>query len=193
MVSEVKGREGKGGDRMAEEAGQGPVQGLTLDQKTVEVLVAHIIPTSKYFETRFDHLQYQVNEIKEDIKQLDARMEKQFTAVRGEISDLEGRMDQRFEQVDKRFDQVDKRFDQVDKRFEQVDKRFEQVDKRFEQMDKRFEQVEDKLDKIIERIDRRIDEGLRENRSQMVRLFTFAMTFSAISMIGLIGKMLKLF
>jgi hypothetical protein len=54
-------------------------------------------------------------------------------------------------------------------------------------------QVEDKLDKLIERIDRRIDEGLRENRSQMVRLFTFAMTFSAISMIGLIGKMLKLF
>jgi len=156
---------GKEGGSMAEESAQGPIQGLTLDQKTVEVLVAQIIPTSKYFESRFDHMQYQINEIKEDIKQLDARMEKQFTAVRGEISDLEGRMNQRFEQVDKRF----------------------------EQMDKRFEQVEDKLDKLIERIDRRIDEGLRENRSQMVRLFTFAMTFSAISMIGLVGKMLKLF
>ncbi|HBI16257.1 MAG TPA: hypothetical protein DDY20_12240, partial [Desulfobulbaceae bacterium] len=69
---------------MAEESAQGPIQGLTLDQKTVEVLVAQIIPTSKYFESRFDHMQYQVNEIKEDIKQLDARMEKQFTAVRGE-------------------------------------------------------------------------------------------------------------
>ncbi len=74
---------------MAEESVQGPLQGLTLDQKTVEVLVAHIIPTSKYFESRFDHLQYQVNEIKEDIK------------------NLETRMGQRFEQVDKRFEQVD--------------------------------------------------------------------------------------
>jgi len=43
----------------------------------------------------------------------------------------------------------------------------------------------DKLDKILERIDRRIDESMR--------MFTFAMTFSAISMIGLVGKMLKLF
>jgi chromosome segregation ATPase len=189
---------------MAEESAQGPIQGLTLDQKTVEVLVAQIIPTSKYFESRFDHMQYQINEIKEDIKQLDARMEKQFTAVRGEISDLEGRMNQRFEQVDKRFEQVDKRFEQVDAQFVAVrgeisglegrmNQRFEQVDKRFEQVDKHFVQVEDKLDKLIERIDRRIDEGLRENRSQMVRLFTFAMTFSAISMIGLVGKMLKLF
>jgi methyl-accepting chemotaxis protein len=189
---------------MAEEAGQGSVQGLTLDQKTVEVLVAHIIPTSKYFETRFDHLQYQVNEIKEDIKQLDGRMEKQFVAVRAEIADLEGRMEKQFTAVrgeisdlegrmNGRFEQMNRRFEEVYKRFEQVDKRFEQVDKRFEQVDKRFAQVEEKLDKIIERIDRRIDEGLRENRTQMVRLFTFAMTFSAISMIGLVGKMLNLF
>jgi hypothetical protein len=60
-------------------------------------------------------------------------------------------------------------------------------------MDKRFERVDEKLDKIIERIDRRIDEGLRENRAQSMRMFTFAMTFSAISMIGLVGKMLGLF
>jgi predicted nucleic acid-binding Zn-ribbon protein len=206
---------GKEGGPMAEESAQGPIQGLTLDQKTVEVLVAQIIPTSKYFESRFDHMQYQVNEIKEDIKQLDARMEKQFTAVRGEISDLEGRMNQRFEQVDAQFvavrgeisgleGRMNQRFEQVGKRFEQVDAQFVAVrgeisglegrmNQRFEQVDKHFVQVEDKLDKLIERIDRRIDEGLRENRSQMVRLFTFAMTFSAISMIGLIGKMLKLF
>ena len=55
---------GKEGGPMAEESAQGPIQGLTLDQKTVEVLVAQIIPTSKYFESRFDHMQYQVNEIK---------------------------------------------------------------------------------------------------------------------------------
>ena len=129
-------------------------QGLTLDQKTVEVLVAHIIPTSKYFESRFDNLQYQVSEIKDDIKNLETRM---------------------------------------NQRFEQVDKRFEQVDKRFEQVDKRFGQMDAKLDKLIERIDRRTDEGLRENRVQMMRMFTFAMIFSAISMVGLMGKLLNLF
>ncbi len=139
--------------------------GLLLDQKTIDVLVANIIPTSKYFETRFDHLQYQVNEIKTDIKELDKKIDSRFSAF-----------------------QIN-----VDKRFEQVDKRFEQVDKRFEQVDKRFQQIDDKLDKILERIDRRIDEGLRENRSQIMRMFIFALTFSAISMIGLVGKMLKLF
>jgi chromosome segregation ATPase len=148
---------------MNDEANAG--HGLMLDQKTIDVLVANIIPTSKYFETRFDHLQYQVNEIKTDIKDLDKKIEARFSSFQSD----------------------------VDKRFEQVDKRFEQVDKRFEQVDKRFQQIDDKLDKILERIDRRIDEGLRENRSQIMRMFTFAMTFSAISMIGLVGKMFKLF
>ncbi|MBF0468571.1 MAG: hypothetical protein HQK61_06760 [Desulfamplus sp.] len=143
-------------------------QGLSLDPKTVEVLVANIIPTSKYFESRFDNMQYQINEIKENIKNLETRMER-------------------------RFEQVEKRFEQVDKRFEQIDKRFEQIDSRFEKIDKRFQHIEDKLDKILERIDRRIDEGLRENRLLSMRLFTFAMTFSAISMFGMLGKMFKLF
>ena len=148
------------------------MQGLSLDQKTMDVLVANIIPTSRYFESRFDHLQYQVDELKAGQKNLLEVMEKRFSIMQNDM---------------------DKRFDQVDKRFEQVDKRFEQVDKRFEQVDKRFQQVDDKLDKILERIDRRIDEGLRENRVQSMRMFTFAMTFSAISMIGLVGKMMKLF
>jgi hypothetical protein len=56
-----------------------------------------------------------------------------------------------------------------------------------------YMQIEDKLDKILERIVRRIDDGLRENRAQAMRMFTFAMTFSAISMFGLGGKMFKLF
>jgi predicted transcriptional regulator len=127
---------------------------LTLDKRTIDVLVANIIPTSKYFESRFDHLQYQINEIKTDIKEFERR---------------------------------------VDDRFEQVDKRFEQIDKRFEQIDKRFEQIELKLDKLLERIDVKIDAGLRENRVFSLRLFTFAMTFAAVSIIGLFGKIFRLF
>ncbi|MBF0230099.1 MAG: hypothetical protein HQK63_11035 [Desulfamplus sp.] len=177
------------------------LKGLTLDQKTIEILVANIIPTSKYFESRFDNLQYQVNEIKDDIKNLESRMEKRFEQVDQRFADMKTEMDKSFGQVDQRFadmkTEMDKSFGQVDQRFAdmktEMDKRFGQVDQRFEKMDRRFQQVEDKLDKIIERIDRRIDDGLRENRAQSMRMFTFAMTFSAISMLGLIGKMLKLF
>ena len=75
---------------------------LTLDKKTVDVLVAQIIPTSKYFEARFDHMQAQIDGLKDNLK------------------DFRSDVDKRFENVDKRFEQVDKRFEQVDKRFEQV-------------------------------------------------------------------------
>jgi chromosome segregation ATPase len=170
---------------MAEESSTS--HGLTLDQKTIDVLVANIIPTSKYFESRFDHLQYQVDELKNGQKNLLDTFEKRFSTMQTDIdkrfTTMQTEMDNRFTTI-----QTD-----MDKRFEQVDKRFEQVDKRFDQVDKRFQQIEDKLDKILERIDRRIDEGLRENRAQAMRMFTFAMTFSAISMIGLVGKMFKLF
>jgi ElaB/YqjD/DUF883 family membrane-anchored ribosome-binding protein len=187
---------------MSDTQEQSPIHGLTLDQKTIDVLVANIIPTSKYFESRFDNLQYQINEIKDDIKNLATSMDKRFTSMQ---SDMDRRFTSIQSDMDKRFtsmqSDMDKRFTSIqsdmDKRFEQVDKRFEQVDARFVSLqadiEKRFQQVDDKLDKLIDRIDRRIDEGLRENRNQMMRMFTFAMTFSAISMIGLIGKMLKLF
>ena len=93
-------------------------EGLTLDKKTMDVLVANIIPTSKYFEVRFDHMQSQIDDIKSDIKDF-----------RGD--------------VDKRFDETRADFN---KRFEQVDKRFEQVDKRFEQIIASIDRLGDKLD-----------------------------------------------
>ena len=85
-----------------------------------------------------------------------------------------------------------------------IDKRFSDVDKRFEQayqgqkdlkadVDKRFDQINIKLDTIIERMDVKIDAGLRENRTMSIRLFSFAMVFSAISMAGLLAKMTGLF
>ena len=70
-------------------------EGLTLDKRTLDVLVANIIPTSKYFEIRFDHMQEQIDGLKVDLK------------------DFRGDVDKRFEQVDKRFEQVDKRFEQI--------------------------------------------------------------------------------
>ncbi len=158
-------------------------EGLTLDKKTMEVLVAHIIPTSKYFEVRFDHLQEQVHDVKIGMMSLEDRMNKQFEQVDKRFVAMQADMGKRFEQVDKRFEQVDNRFATM-----QAD-----MNKRFEQVDKRFEQIDSKLDKLIERVDVRIDAGLRENRMLTVKLFTFAMTFAAISMAGLLGKMLEIF
>jgi len=114
----------------------------------------------------------------------------------------------KFQQVDIRFDHVQQQIDDVksgvksledkmDKRFTvmqlDMDKRFEQVDSRFDKIDKRFEQIDVKLDKLIERVDVKIDAGLRENRALTIRLFTFALGFAAISMVGLLGKMLEIF
>ena len=36
-------------------------EGLTLDKRTMDVLVANIIPTSKYFEAPFDHMREQID------------------------------------------------------------------------------------------------------------------------------------
>lgn len=44
-------------------AESGVEEGLTLDKRTMEVLVANIIPTSKYFEVRFDHMQSHIDDI----------------------------------------------------------------------------------------------------------------------------------
>ena len=179
--------------------------GLTLDQKTIDVLVAHIIPTSKYFEVRFDHVQQQIDRVNTDLLNLGQNVDKRFDSMQ---KDMDGRFDSMQKGMDGRFDSMQKgmdgRFEQVDKRFEQVNKGFERVDNdikdfrknvdmRFEQVDKRFEQVNTKLDKLLERIDVKIDAGLRENRAISIRLFSFAIMFSVISVVGMFGKLFKLF
>jgi len=151
--------------------------------KGMEMMIAGFIPNTRYFDSRFDLLQVQVD-----------LLQKGQSEVKSQIIRLEDQVERRFE----RSDEILKGFkSDVDKRFEQSDeilKGFKSdIDKRLKQVDKRFQQVDDKLDKILERIDRRIDEGLRETRVLSMRMFTFAMTFSAISMIGLVGKMMKLF
>jgi DNA anti-recombination protein RmuC len=123
------------------------------------MLIAGNFPNTKYFDSRFDHLQFQSDELRsnqelsrEQARDMKLEMDRKFSDVDKHFETSRQDMLERFRQVDKRFEQVDKcieesrrdmkeRFTQVDKRFEQVDKRFEQVDKRFEQVDKRFEQV----------------------------------------------------
>jgi len=61
--------------------------------------VAHIIPTSKYFEARFDHMQSQIDGLKDDLKDFRGDVDKRFDTIKSD-------MDQRFGQVDRRFEQV---------------------------------------------------------------------------------------
>lgn len=73
-------------------AEQGTEESLTLDKKTIDVLVAHIIPTSKYFEARFDHMQDQIDGLKGDLRDFRGDVDRRFDSMK--------------EQVDKRFEQV---------------------------------------------------------------------------------------
>jgi len=140
---------------------------LTLDKRTMEVLVAHIIPTSKYFEVRFDHMQSQIDDIKSDIKEFRGDVDKRFDSVKADM--------------DKRFD--DAKAD-MDNRFEQVDKRFEQVDRRFEQVDQRLEQIIASIDRLGDKLDYRDD----RQRNFTIRMFTIAI---GISILGALGAFLK--
>ena len=103
-------------------------ESLTLDKRTMEVLVANIIPTSKYFEVRFDHMQSQIDDIKGDIK------------------DFRGDVDRCFDQAKVG---VDKRFDEVKT---DMNRRFDDVKT---DMDQRFEQVIASIDRLGDKLDYR--------------------------------------
>ncbi|MGM0519845.1 MAG: hypothetical protein ACQERD_09415 [Campylobacterota bacterium] len=148
-------------------------RGLKLNQEYMDVLVANVIPTTKYFESRFDHMQYQIDEIKNSQVAMQSSMDRRFEKVDERFDSMQSEMDKRFEKVDERFDsmqsEMDKRFEKVDERFDSMqsdmdkrfdsmqsdmDKRFEKVDERFKQVDKRFEQVENSINNLALKIEK---------------------------------------
>ena len=156
---------------------------IIISEKNLEIFVTKFIPTSQYFERSFQTLQLQIDDLKEGQKDLKLELERRSDSL------IEGQRNLK-EDVERQIESV--RDGQKELKAD-MDKRFGQVDKRFEQVDKRFEQINEKLDKILERVDVKIDAGLRENRAISIRLFTFAMLFSAISMAGFLAKMMGLF
>ena len=119
-----------------------------------QALIAGFFPNTKYFDSRFDLLQVQIDELRRNQGQ-----------IKEQVKDFK----------------------------DDTDKRFEQVDKSFEQVDHRFQRLEDKIDNLIERIDVKVDGGLKENRNLTIKLFTFALSFSLIAVIGMFGKLFGLF
>ncbi|MFW8602115.1 hypothetical protein ACOHYD_11630 [Desulfobacterota bacterium M19] len=153
---------------------------LPINQETLDIIVANVIPTSKYFEVRFDHLEQRIDRMQDDIKDL-------RTDVEGDIKDFRTDVDNRFNEsrteMNSRFEQADKRLDEFKN---DVNLRFEQVDNRFEQVDKRFEQIIASIDRLTDKL---------ENRDQDQRSFTMRM-FSIsilISFFGVLGVFLKIF
>ncbi len=159
---------------------------LKVNQETIDILVANVIPTTKYFELRFDQMDKRTSRIERDMEQLRDEMKQGFAKSDQVLNEFKTDVAERFGYVDKRFEQVDKRFEQVDKRFEQVDKRFEQVDKRFEQVDKKFELVIASIDKLGDKIDNKLERG----RDFTLRMFSIAIM---ISFLGVFGVLLKMF
>ena len=129
-----------------------------------QTLIAGIFPNTKFFETKFENLQMQIDMLRrtqEDFKE--------------EMRDLRQDMNYRFMQVDKRFSEMK----------EDIDKRFEQVDKRFEQVDKRFEQIIASIDRLSDKLDKRDV----EQRNFTLKMFSISI---AISVLGVLGAMLKI-
>ena len=91
-------------------------EGLTLDKKTMDVLVANIIPTSRYFEVRFDHMQGQIDDIRGDLKDFRSDVDKRFDSAKSD-------MDKRFEQIDKRFEQIIASIDRLGNKLEYRDEK----------------------------------------------------------------------
>ena len=150
-------------------------EGLTLDKRTMDVLVANIIPTSKYFEVRFDHMQDQIDGLRGDLKDFRSNVDKRFDSVK---SDMDKRFDSVKSDMDSRFDAI--KLD-MDSRFDAVKS---DMDKRFEQVDKRFEQVIASIDRLGDKLEHR-DE---KQRAFTLRMFTIAIS---ISILGVLGAFLK--
>ena len=56
-----------------------PIPGqLPVNQETLDILVANIIPTSKYFEARFNHLEDRFERMQGDLTSLRTDMDRRF-------------------------------------------------------------------------------------------------------------------
>ncbi len=147
---------------------------LKINKQTIDLLIANVIPTTKYFESRFDHMQFQVDRINQDLNEFKTSVEKSFEKVDQKFEAMQTNMDQRFEKVDQRFEAMQTNMDQ----------RFEKIDQRFEKVDQRFDSVISSIDRLADKLDGR-DE---RQRNFTIRMFTIAI---GISILGVMGAFLK--
>jgi prepilin-type N-terminal cleavage/methylation domain-containing protein len=73
---------------------------ITLNEKSLEVLVAKFIPTSQYFERSFDSLQRQIDGLRLGQEELKRDMDRRFDQVYAQQTELKRDMDKRFQPSD---------------------------------------------------------------------------------------------
>jgi archaellum component FlaC len=149
---------------------------LKINQESMDVLVANVIPTTKYFESRFDHMQYQIDQIKKSQENMQKNIDKRF-------DDMQKDIDKRFDAVDKRFEAVDKRFEKVEHNIEELTKSINNLTLRVEQLAKTQETTI--RDYIIER-DRHYD--MKFNNLRMFNIATITIVSGILlKMMGIIN------
>ena len=79
---------------------------LPVNQETLDILVANIIPTSKYFEIRFDHLEDRFERMQGDLTSLRTDVDKRFDDM---TDDVNKRFEQMINSIDKLTDKLDHR------------------------------------------------------------------------------------
>ena len=144
------------------------VKKLPINQETLDIIVANIIPTSKYFEVRFDHLEGRVDKMQGDIKDFRADVDKRFDDLKSDTS-------QRFDDLKS---DTSQRFDDLKS----------DTNQRFEQVDRRFEQVIASIDRLSDKLDNRD----RDHRSFTLRMFSISIMISFLGVLGLFLKMFKI-
>ena len=91
--------------------------------KGMEMMIAGFIPNTRYFDSRFDLLQVQVDFLRKGQDDLKSQMEKRFEQSDQKLNDFKIQVDKRFEQVDKRFEQIIASIDRLSEKLDQRDER----------------------------------------------------------------------
>jgi len=128
-----------------------------------QAIIAGFFPNTRYFDSRFDLLQVQIDELR-----------------RGQES-LKEEIKYRFADVDRRFGEIDRRFVEMDRRLDEFKK---DVDKRFEQVDRRFEEMISSINRLADNLENRD----KDQRNFTLRMFSISIV---ISIIGALGAFLK--
>ena len=156
-------------------------------QKDPEIFVEERVAR---LESHVEHIQFDVTELKADVRRLDGKVDAvkdvvselrldmiqreevlrgemragfaaQEQTIRSGFTDVEASFKLRDAAATESFKEVAASFHQVDESFRRVDGRFEQVDESFRRVDDRFEQVDESFRRVDDRF-KKVDESFRK-------------------------------
>jgi hypothetical protein len=139
---------------------------LPINKDTLDIIVANIIPSSKYFEARFDHLEHRVIRIETELKDFRSDVDKRFISIESDMKNFRSDMDSRFTQSRQ---YMDGRFDEAKR-----------------DNNDRFKEVIASINRLTDNLQDRD----KEQRGFTLRMFSISIF---VSFVGVLGVALKLF